>query len=79
MPQDAQPTGAGDDTKQQRWPAAGPRVGPHSLNELNDTGVIFMPGSAMGMEGFVRIGYANSPEIIDRGLELTSQFLAKQN
>jgi aspartate/methionine/tyrosine aminotransferase len=43
---------------------------------LADTGVLFTPGSAMGMEGTVRIGYANSAEILAAGLPRVSQFLA---
>lgn len=43
---------------------------------LADTGVLFTPGSAMDMEGFVRIGYANNPEVLKQGLEKVSGFLA---
>jgi aspartate/methionine/tyrosine aminotransferase len=39
------------------------------------TGVMLTPGSAMDMEGYVRIGYANSREILAAGLERTSAFL----
>lgn len=45
---------------------------------LEQTGVMFTPGSALGMEGYVRIGYANSPEILREGLARVSGFLAKQ-
>ena len=34
------------------------------------------PGSAMDMEGYLRIGYANAPEILRAGLERMSVFLA---
>ena len=44
---------------------------------LKETGVMFTPGSAMEMEGYVRIGYANSTEILKSGLKLVSGFLAK--
>ncbi len=44
---------------------------------LRETGVMFTPGSALGMEGYVRIGYANSPEILEKGLALVSEFLAR--
>lgn len=44
---------------------------------LEKTGVLFTPGSAMGMEGYVRIGYANSPEVLRQGLALVSRFLAE--
>ncbi|AZV77156.1 aminotransferase [Parasedimentitalea marina] len=43
---------------------------------LQDTGVMFTPGSALGMEGYVRIGYANAPDILKEGLNLVSEFLA---
>jgi aspartate/methionine/tyrosine aminotransferase len=45
---------------------------------LNSTGVMFTPGSAMGMEGYVRIGFANGTEVLKIGLGLVSQFLAKR-
>ena len=44
---------------------------------LRETGVMFTPGDAFDMEGFVRIGFANTPEILQQGLALTSGFLAK--
>jgi aspartate/methionine/tyrosine aminotransferase len=42
---------------------------------LRDTGVLFTPGSAFGLERCVRIGYANSPAILQDGLAQTAQFL----
>lgn len=45
---------------------------------LKKTGVMFTPGSALGMEGYVRIGYANGPEVLKQGLGLVSGFLAAQ-
>lgn len=42
---------------------------------LADTGVLFTPGSAMGVEGSVRIGYANSPHILTAGLPRVARFL----
>ncbi len=45
---------------------------------LSETGVMFTPGSAMNMEGYVRIGYANNPDILKKGLALVSDFLARQ-
>jgi aspartate/methionine/tyrosine aminotransferase len=45
---------------------------------LQETGVMFTPGSAMGMEGHVRIGYANHPDILKAGLARVSDFLARQ-
>lgn len=44
---------------------------------LNETGVMFTPGSVMEMEGWVRIGYANNPDILRNGLARVSEFLAK--
>lgn len=44
---------------------------------LEETGVMLTPGSAMGMEGYLRIGYANNPAILTVGLPLLTQFLAR--
>lgn len=43
---------------------------------LEKTGVMLTPGSALHMEGYVRIGYANNPEILSEGLSLLSDFLS---
>ena len=43
---------------------------------LEKTGVMFTPGSALDMEGYLRIGYANSPDILREGLRRVSEFLA---
>ena len=45
---------------------------------LKETGVMFTPGSAFGMEGYVRVGFANTPSILAEGLERVSGYLAKQ-
>jgi aspartate/methionine/tyrosine aminotransferase len=45
------------------------------LRLLAETGVLFTPGSAFELEGCVRIGYANSHDILESGLEATSRFL----
>lgn len=42
---------------------------------LEETGVMLTPGSAMDMEGFVRIGYANNTDILREGLSRLSRFL----
>jgi aspartate/methionine/tyrosine aminotransferase len=42
---------------------------------LEQAGVLFTPGSALDMEGYVRIGYANNLAAIEAGLPLTSAFL----
>jgi aspartate/methionine/tyrosine aminotransferase len=42
---------------------------------LQETGVLFTPGSAFEVEGCVRIGYANGSAILEEGLRRTSGFL----
>ncbi len=42
---------------------------------LERHGVLFTPGSALDMEGYVRIGYANNIAAIEAGLPLVSEFL----
>ncbi len=44
---------------------------------LQETGVMFTPGSALGVEGWLRIGYANAPDILREGLRRTGAFLAR--
>lgn len=44
---------------------------------LKKTGVMFTPGAAFGLEGCVRIGFANSPAILSEGLGRVSDFLRK--
>jgi aspartate/methionine/tyrosine aminotransferase len=44
---------------------------------LQETGVMFTPGSALDMEGHVRIGYANATDVLKAGLSRVSQFLAR--
>ena len=43
---------------------------------LQKTGVMLLPGSALEMEGYLRIGYANSPSILTEGLRRFSDYLA---
>jgi aspartate/methionine/tyrosine aminotransferase len=45
------------------------------LRLLEETGVLFTPGSALEMEGYVRIGFGNNRAAIEAGLPLTSAFL----
>jgi aspartate/methionine/tyrosine aminotransferase len=45
---------------------------------LKETGVMFTPGSALNMEGTLRIGFANTPEILKQGLARVSDFLAQR-
>lgn len=44
---------------------------------LDNTGVLFMPGSALGVEGTVRIGYANATSVLTAGLPHVSTFLSQ--
>lgn len=44
---------------------------------LQETGVLFTPGSAFELEGCVRIGYANGSAILEEGLRRTSGFLRR--
>lgn len=43
---------------------------------LQETGVMLTPGSALDTEGYLRIGYANNPQVLADGLPLLSDFLA---
>jgi aspartate/methionine/tyrosine aminotransferase len=45
------------------------------LRLLDETGVLFTPGSALDMEGYVRIGYANHETVLREGLSKVSSFL----
>ncbi|PRD13857.1 aminotransferase [Pantoea coffeiphila] len=42
---------------------------------LERYGVMFTPGEAMDMEGYVRIGFANNGEVMKKGLARVSQYL----
>lgn len=42
---------------------------------LDAKGVMFTPGSALDIEGYVRIGYANNTEVLEVGLQKVSEFL----
>ena len=45
---------------------------------LKDTGVMFTPGSALQMEGYLRIGYANNHSILQQGLARVADYLQRQ-
>ena len=45
---------------------------------LERTGVMLTPGSAMDMEGYLRIGYANGEAILREGLKRLSAFLREE-
>jgi len=42
---------------------------------LDETGVMFTPGSALAIEGTVRVGYANTSQVLQDGLPRVSEFL----
>ncbi len=42
---------------------------------LESKGVMMVPGTALDMEGFLRLGYAYSPSALKTGLEKVSEFL----
>ena len=42
---------------------------------LEKTGVMFTPGSALDVEGYVRVGYTNNREVLVAGLAKVSEFL----
>lgn len=44
---------------------------------VEETGVMLTPGSALGVEGYLRIGYANGPEVLADGLPRLSAFLGR--
>ena len=46
---------------------------------LEAEGVMFTPGSALDMEGYVRIGYANNRAVLEEGLPRVSRFLQTLN
>jgi len=45
---------------------------------LQKTGVMFTPGECFNMEGTFRVGFANDPQDMRRGLALVSEYLAQQ-
>lgn len=47
------------------------------LRLLEQKGVMLLPGSELGMEGYLRIGFANTPSIVREGLEKFSEFLVQ--
>ncbi len=44
---------------------------------VEQTGVMLTPGSAFDMEGHLRIGYANNPDVLKEGLSRMSRFFAE--
>ena len=45
---------------------------------LEETGVLLTPGSAMDMEGYLRLGYAGNRDELVAGLPLISAFLDRR-
>jgi aspartate/methionine/tyrosine aminotransferase len=45
------------------------------LSLLQETGVMFTPGSALGVEGYIRIGYANGTSVLREGLARVTEYL----
>jgi aspartate/methionine/tyrosine aminotransferase len=46
---------------------------------IQQTGVMFTPGSALMMEGCVRVGFANNTDTLKAGLALVSEYLANES
>ena len=49
------------------------------LDLLAETGVLLTPGSALGVEGTLRIGYANNPAVLAAGLPLLGEYLHRRS
>lgn len=47
-----------------------------AVDIVETTGVMLTPGSALGMEGYLRIGYANNPDVLASGLARLAEYLA---
>lgn len=48
-----------------------------AVDILEQTGVLVTPGSAFEMEGFLRIGFANSPQVLKDGLKALGDYLRR--
>lgn len=46
---------------------------------LEKKGVMLVPGAALHMEGYLRFGYAYSPKVFKKGLELISEFIKEMS
>ena len=42
---------------------------------LDDTGVLFLPGDTLEMEGYLRVGYCSDVRTLQTGLEIFSEWL----
>jgi len=47
------------------------------ISLVRETGVLFTPGSAFDMEGYLRIGFANTPAVLKQGLQRVSDFISR--
>jgi len=47
------------------------------LGILKEKGVLIVPGKAMDMEGFIRIGYAYEAKLLQTGLDMISEYARK--
>jgi aspartate/methionine/tyrosine aminotransferase len=47
------------------------------IARLQEEGVMLTPGSALDMEGWLRIGYCNNTEVLVAGLRKLSAFLVR--
>ena len=45
---------------------------------LQATGVMLTPGSALSMEGYLRLGFANHQDVLREGLKRMSSWLAEK-
>ncbi|WP_298290361.1 aminotransferase [uncultured Litoreibacter sp.] len=50
---------------------------PLAVDILKETGVLLTPGSAFDMEGYLRIGFANSTEVLQTGLTSLGGYLRR--
>ena len=48
-------------------------------NLQNDTGVMILPGETMEADGYLRIGYGNNPQKLEKALRIFSDWMSKQN
>ncbi|MDL2211468.1 aminotransferase [Erysipelotrichaceae bacterium OttesenSCG-928-M19] len=46
-------------------------------NLMQETGVMLVPGSALDIEGYLRIGYANNTDVLSSGLRIFAEYLKK--
>ena len=42
---------------------------------LKDTGVLFLPGETLEFDRYLRLGYCNNPEKLQKGLDIFSKYM----